>query len=65
MEKTKASTQEKVEKMTTGDPMQKEMAREKKEDRKEGAELEKQAAQHHTMGTTGHTTTGTFGGSGY
>ncbi|XAR70031.1 hypothetical protein NMG60_11001846 [Bertholletia excelsa] len=42
MEKTKATLQEKAEKMTTRDPLQKEMAERKKEDRITEAELRKQ-----------------------
>ncbi|XP_019165818.1 PREDICTED: 11 kDa late embryogenesis abundant protein-like [Ipomoea nil] len=45
MEKTKASVQEKAEKMTTRDPVQKEMARAKKDERKREAELDKQATK--------------------
>ncbi|XP_031109740.1 11 kDa late embryogenesis abundant protein-like [Ipomoea triloba] len=45
MEKTKASVQEKAEKMTTRDPVQKEMSRAKKDERKREAELEKQATK--------------------
>ncbi|KAL3819905.1 hypothetical protein ACJIZ3_005810 [Penstemon smallii] len=41
MEKTKATMQEKGEKMTTRDPLQKEMATEKKEERIHAAEREK------------------------
>lgn len=50
--------------MTAHDPMQKEMAREKKEERKHEAEYDKQAAREHNAaqktaaGTTG--TGGTF-----
>ncbi|KAL7098037.1 hypothetical protein ACP275_10G180500 [Erythranthe tilingii] len=47
MEKTKATMQEKGERMTTRDPLQKEMATEKKDERKYGAELEKQEACEH------------------
>ncbi|KAI3507636.1 hypothetical protein L1887_22625 [Cichorium endivia] len=78
MEKTKATLQEKGEKLTAHDPMQKEMAREKKEERKHEAEYEKQAAREHNAaqrqaaGTTGigtgthtHSTTGGLGGTGH
>ncbi|KAL2320853.1 hypothetical protein Fmac_029822 [Flemingia macrophylla] len=47
MEKTKATVQEKAERMTARDPMQKEMATQKKEARMSQAELEKQAAREH------------------
>ncbi|EYU39929.1 hypothetical protein ABFS82_10G171100 [Erythranthe guttata] len=47
MEKTKATMQEKGERMTTRDPLQKELATEKKDERKYGAELEKQEAREH------------------
>ncbi|XP_078163625.1 late embryogenesis abundant protein 46-like [Carex rostrata] len=42
MEKTKASVDEKVEKMKTKDPMEKAAAEQRKEERKMGAEAEKQ-----------------------
>ncbi|XP_041997775.1 protein LE25-like [Salvia splendens] len=45
MEKTKATLQEKGERMTTRDPLQKEMATEKKEERIDEAELRKREAQ--------------------
>ncbi|RAL48513.1 unnamed protein product [Cuscuta campestris] len=45
MEKTKATLQEKAEKMTTRDPMQKEIATERKDERKREAEMEKQTAK--------------------
>ncbi|KAJ9184692.1 hypothetical protein P3X46_004394 [Hevea brasiliensis] len=47
MEKSKATVQEKVEKMSAHDPMQKEMATQKKEQRKAEAELNKQEAREH------------------
>ncbi|KAK9156629.1 hypothetical protein Scep_003203 [Stephania cephalantha] len=46
MEKTKATVQEKVERMTTSDPLEKELATERKEGRINQAELEKQEARH-------------------
>jgi len=58
--------------MTAHDPMQKEMAREKKDERKHEAEYEKQAAREHnaaqrqaegTTGVTGHHTG--LGGTGH
>ncbi|GAV63953.1 LEA_1 domain-containing protein [Cephalotus follicularis] len=65
MEKTKATVQEKVEKMTAHDPVQKEMATEKKEERINQAELNKREAREHNAaakqggGHTGYTATGT------
>ncbi|CAA0812699.1 Non-structural maintenance of chromosomes element 4 homolog A [Striga hermonthica] len=53
MEKTKATVQEKAEKMTTRDPLQKEMAEEKKEARIHQAELQKQQERAHGGGMTG------------
>ncbi|WJX17701.1 hypothetical protein P8452_07585 [Trifolium repens] len=47
MEKTKATVQEKTEKMRASDPIQKEMATEKKEERIHQAETEKQEAREH------------------
>ncbi|KAL3632411.1 hypothetical protein CASFOL_025395 [Castilleja foliolosa] len=62
MEKTKATMQEKAEKMTTRDPLQKKIATEKKEERVHGAERqkqeEKQAARMPTA--TGDYTTGAY-----
>ncbi|KAK9986645.1 hypothetical protein SO802_031596 [Lithocarpus litseifolius] len=68
MEKSKATVQEKVERMTARDPLQKKLATEKKEERKTQAELEKQQAREHNAaakqmestpagGHTGYTTT--------
>ncbi|KAJ8534270.1 hypothetical protein K7X08_007594 [Anisodus acutangulus] len=71
MEKTKATAQEKAERMTTTDPLKKEMATDKKEDMAAAAEMEKRdakahnAAAKHVGGTTGGTTTtGTTTGYG-
>ncbi|AES81475.1 putative Late embryogenesis abundant protein, LEA-25/LEA-D113 [Medicago truncatula] len=69
MEKTKATFQEKTEKMTAHDPLQKEMATQKKEERVNQAELDKEAAREHNaaasaghqLGVGGHHTTGTGG----
>ncbi|PON52205.1 Late embryogenesis abundant protein [Parasponia andersonii] len=71
MEKTKATVQEKVEKMKAHDPTEKEMAAEKKEQRKAEAELNKREAREHNAavreasktgvnagGHTGYSTTG-------
>ncbi|GAA0171829.1 hypothetical protein LIER_41230 [Lithospermum erythrorhizon] len=70
LEKTKASLQEKGEKMTTRDPLKKDLATDKKEQRKDEAELRKQAEYDRNeaeklakQAGTGHhtTTTGTTG----
>ncbi|XP_010036485.2 18 kDa seed maturation protein [Eucalyptus grandis] len=67
MEKTKAVAQEKMEKMTAHDPVEKQMATEKKHERIDQAELNKQmareenAASKQSTAATGHlanTTTG-------
>ncbi|KAE8689985.1 18 kDa seed maturation protein [Hibiscus syriacus] len=47
LEKTKATVQEKVEKATAHDPMVKEMATQRKQDRIRLAELDKQEVYHH------------------
>ncbi|XP_047256791.1 late embryogenesis abundant protein 46 isoform X5 [Capsicum annuum] len=44
MEKTKAILEEKAERMSTRDPLKKEMATEKKDDKKTAAELNKREA---------------------
>ncbi|KAJ1702536.1 hypothetical protein LUZ63_002315 [Rhynchospora breviuscula] len=63
MEKTKASVDEKVEKMKTRDPMEKAAAEEHKEERKMAAEAEKQAEKHANAAQRGYgTTTGTATG---
>ncbi|KAK6124624.1 hypothetical protein DH2020_041638 [Rehmannia glutinosa] len=67
MEKTKATMQEKAEKMTTRDPLQKEMATEKKEERIHGAERQKQEARAHNVATKQAAAAaggGTFGHAG-
>ncbi|KAK4432174.1 Late embryogenesis abundant protein 46 [Sesamum alatum] len=72
MEKTKATVQEKAEKMTTRDPIQKDMATQKKEERIQEAERQKQETRMHnaaakqTGGQPGYTTGGDFntGGTG-
>ncbi|KAM3339439.1 11 kDa late embryogenesis abundant protein [Capsicum chinense] len=65
MEKTKASVQEKAERMTTRDPLKKEMATEKKEDRVAAAEMDKQAAKaQHAAEKHGRTTTTGIGATG-
>ncbi|XP_019240715.1 PREDICTED: protein LE25-like [Nicotiana attenuata] len=53
MEKTKATVQEKAERMTTRDPLKKEMATDKKEDMKAAAEMEKREAKEHNA-AAGH-----------
>ncbi|KAJ1403337.1 Late embryogenesis abundant protein [Sesbania bispinosa] len=69
MEKTKATVQEKTERMTARDPLQKEMATQKKEARINQAELDKQAAREHNAATKqattgqGHYNTGTGTGT--
>ncbi|KAH9673927.1 Late embryogenesis abundant protein 46 [Citrus sinensis] len=60
MEKTKATAQEKVDKMKAHDPVEKEMATEKKEERRMQAELEKQEAREHNAAAKQAT-----GGLGY
>ncbi|KAL5806213.1 hypothetical protein ACOSQ3_029126 [Xanthoceras sorbifolium] len=70
MEKTKATVQEKVEKMKANDPIEKEMATERKEERIEQAEINKREArggQHpsHTSTGTGGAYTESGPGSGY
>ncbi|KAJ6300546.1 hypothetical protein OIU76_021356 [Salix suchowensis] len=64
MEKTKATVQEKVEKMTTNDPEQKEMARERKEERITEAELDKQEAKQYRAAESKYGALAT-GGQGY
>ncbi|KAF3331134.1 late embryogenesis abundant protein-like protein [Carex littledalei] len=65
MEKTKASVDEKGDKMKTRDPMEKGAAEQHKEERKMGAETEKQGEKQvnaaNTGGVTGHHPTGGFG----
>ncbi|KAF5184455.1 18 kDa seed maturation protein-like [Thalictrum thalictroides] len=67
MDKTKATVQEKVEKMTAHDPMEKEIATQRKEDKINQAEIKKQeirahnAATHHMGGATGGTVGGLHG----
>ncbi|XP_009614717.1 protein LE25-like [Nicotiana tabacum] len=63
MEKTKAAIEEKAERITTRDPLKKEMATEKKDDRKTAAELNKREAKDQNAatrdsGAQGYTTTG-------
>ena len=70
MEKTKATVQEKTERMTTHDPVQKDMATQKKEERMNQAEINKQEAREQnaaakqaaaTGGTQSYTGTGATG----
>ncbi|XLR68238.1 hypothetical protein S83_018910 [Arachis hypogaea] len=77
LEKTKATVQEKAEKMSTRDPIQKQMATQKKEHKTNQAEMEKQAAYNQNAahkeaaraediapgyyGTATHSTTGQHG----
>ncbi|KAI4300694.1 hypothetical protein L6164_034041 [Bauhinia variegata] len=78
MEKTKATVQEKTERMTAHDPLQKEMATQKKEERINQAELDKQEARQHNAAARqsasaaggqhmgqGNYTTGTGGSATY
>ncbi|KAG8371861.1 hypothetical protein BUALT_Bualt12G0007000 [Buddleja alternifolia] len=62
MEKTKATLQEKGEKMTTRDPLQKEIATEKKDERIHEAERQKLEARQQNVATRqGAAGGGTFG----
>nr|CAH0117516.1 late embryogenesis abundant group 1 protein [Pisum sativum subsp. elatius]CAH0117542.1 late embryogenesis abundant group 1 protein [Pisum fulvum] len=69
LEKTKANVQEKTERMTAHNPLEKELATQKKDERVAQAELDKQAARQHnaaatagnTLGQGRHHTTGTGG----
>ncbi|KAL6522402.1 hypothetical protein OROMI_031674 [Orobanche minor] len=61
MEKTKATIEEKGEKMTTRDPLQKEMASERKEERIREAERQKQEARGHNASTKQSASGGTLG----
>ncbi|XP_014495514.1 18 kDa seed maturation protein [Vigna radiata var. radiata] len=54
MEKTKATVQEKVERMTARDPLQKELATQKKEAKVNQAELDKLAAREHNAAVSEH-----------
>ncbi|XP_047161209.1 18 kDa seed maturation protein-like [Vigna umbellata] len=54
MEKTKATLQEKAERMTSRDPLKKELATEKKEAKVDQAELDKQAAREHNAVASEH-----------
>ncbi|KAF5737342.1 hypothetical protein HS088_TW13G00221 [Tripterygium wilfordii] len=71
MEKAKATAQEKVETTTAHDPLQKEMATQKKDERIMEAELNKQEARTHNAAvkhgaqTHGHTGMTTSGAGGY
>ncbi|CAI0403732.1 unnamed protein product [Linum tenue] len=74
MEKTKATVQEKIEKASAHDPVQKEMAREKKEQRVAEAEAMKHSTKAHNAaakqgeqltGGHGNYSTGGTGGTGY
>ncbi|CAN4109085.1 unnamed protein product [Withania somnifera] len=65
MEKTKANIQEKAERMTTRDPLKKDMATEKKEDRVSAAEMEKRDAKAQHAAEKHGATTGTTGTTGY
>ncbi|XP_050226906.1 11 kDa late embryogenesis abundant protein-like [Mercurialis annua] len=70
MDKTKATVQEKVDKMSAHDPVQKQMATEKKEHKKAEAELNKQEAREHNAAAkqsekvSGHAPSYTTAGGG-
>ncbi|KAK7285488.1 hypothetical protein RJT34_20261 [Clitoria ternatea] len=61
MEKTKATVQEKTQRMTARDPLQKEMATQKKEERINQAELDKQMAREHNAAAKQSATAGHMG----
>ncbi|KAL8456380.1 hypothetical protein ACS0TY_034551 [Phlomoides rotata] len=65
MDKSKATMQEKGERMTTRDPLQKDMATEKKVERVDDAELQKQAAESQNTATRQQAASGggTLGGA--
>ncbi|CAM8991680.1 unnamed protein product [Rhodiola kirilowii] len=54
MDKTKAVVQEKVEKITAHDPIEKDMATQRKEEKIVQAEINKQQTREHNAATTGH-----------
>ncbi|KAK9122666.1 hypothetical protein Sjap_012268 [Stephania japonica] len=62
MDKTKATVQEKVERMTTSDPLEKELATQRKEGRINLAELEKQEVRHRHAAEREHVRGGATGG---
>uniref|UniRef100_A0A7N0T1T8 Seed maturation protein LEA 4 n=1 Tax=Kalanchoe fedtschenkoi TaxID=63787 RepID=A0A7N0T1T8_KALFE len=64
LDKTKAVAQEKVDKMSAHDPIEKGMATERKEERIHQAEMNKQQAREHNAAATGHGTTGVPGTGG-
>ncbi|CAI8614092.1 unnamed protein product [Vicia faba] len=61
MEKTKATVQEKTEKMSARDPVQKEAATQKKEAKQNQAELDKQIAREHNAAVKESTTAAQMG----
>nr|AAG37453.1 seed maturation protein LEA 4 [Glycine tomentella] len=61
MEKTKATVQEKAERMTARDPMRKELATQKKDAKMSQAELDKQAARQHNTAARQAATAGHMG----
>ncbi|CAI0402830.1 unnamed protein product [Linum tenue] len=66
MEKTKATVQEKIEKASAHDPVQKEMAREKKEQRVAEAEAMKHSTKaHNAAAKQGEQLTGGHGNGAY
>uniref|UniRef100_A0A1J3F4Z9 18 kDa seed maturation protein n=1 Tax=Noccaea caerulescens TaxID=107243 RepID=A0A1J3F4Z9_NOCCA len=64
MDKTKATLEEKAEKMKTRDPVQKQMATQKKEGRINQAEMEKREAREHNAAMKEATGAGTGIGTG-
>ncbi|KAJ7976009.1 18 kDa seed maturation protein, partial [Quillaja saponaria] len=64
MDKTKATVQEKMERVTAHDPLQKEMATQKKEHKINQAELNKQDARQHNAAAKQAGSAGTGGGYG-
>ncbi|WVZ07524.1 hypothetical protein V8G54_020870 [Vigna mungo] len=64
MEKTKATVQEKAEKLTTRDPLEKELATQKKEAKVDQAELDKQAARQHNAAASEYNSAAKQGATG-
>uniref|UniRef100_A0A7N0UB25 Seed maturation protein LEA 4 n=1 Tax=Kalanchoe fedtschenkoi TaxID=63787 RepID=A0A7N0UB25_KALFE len=56
MDKTKAVVQEKVDKMSAHDPVEKDMAAQRKEERIQQAEMNKQQTREHNAAAMGHST---------
>ncbi|XP_043691647.1 18 kDa seed maturation protein-like [Telopea speciosissima] len=64
MDKTKATVQEKVERMTTHTPVEKDMATQRKQEKIDQAELNKQAARQHNAAAKQQSTTTTTSTTG-